>query len=141
MPTLTEGSAEALIIQYVADNLPSEVNLSDVKFPNAKGTKSPDSNFCNLEVQWAPSLPAMAGLKALYRTRGFLIVDVNVPKGSGDIDITSIIDKLIALFRNNVTFRQLGFVFEGSQIDPQDERDKLDYYTKILNIYFYIESY
>ena len=140
MTILTESQASNALIAYVDSNLPNEVEANNNGYPNQKTSRESNVNWFNYWVSWATSSAITAGTNALHRVPGTFIIDINIPKGTGDSQMRIIQDHLIALFKNNQTFRTLGFAYTGHQIDPFDERPDPDFYIERFNLFFYVEN-
>lgn len=141
MTTLNQEEATPIIFNYLVDNLPNEVDISNVRFPNAKGITGGNRNWIDTFIDWAPSSRIGAGKNSLYRTNGIFIIDVYVPKGSGDEAVRSIMNHFRSLFINNQEFLDLGFVVQSTQQDNFNDDSNEQFYIERFNCFFYIEGF
>ena len=140
MPFLSQNQAKALLLDYLYDNTPTGFEPEDTKFPNSEGSNEPNRPFIEIRFEFFRSTPVTASLNALHRTPGVIEYLVHIPKGNGDKLAGQAQDHVLTLVKNNLTFRNMGFHFQGYEVEPLENLIGSGHYTESLNIFFYIEG-
>ncbi len=140
MPFLTQNQAKAILQDYFYDNLPSKFTQEGTKMPNEPGENEPNTAFLEFRFEFFRSAPVTAGINALHRTPGVIECLVHIPKGNGDKLAGQAQDHLLTLVKNNIAFRDMGFHFQGYEVEPLPNLLGSGHYTESLNLFFYIEG-
>lgn len=143
---MTRGEAENALIQLLNDNMPSVpvnsygvtsgvIPQSRVEYPNARFTKPNNEVFLSLSTTFAEGQNIEASPTGLIRTDGIFVILVRTPKNKGRTIPNSVSDQLAILFRQK---RLDGLEILSNQVDTLGGRT--DWYTKQINVFFYIEE-
>lgn len=143
---MNRGEAEDTLIGLLNDNMPivpvnsygvtaGAIPTSRVEYPNAKFRKPNNEVFLSLSTTFADGENIEASPTGLIRTDGVFVIVSRVPKNTGRTIANSIADQLAILYRQK---RFDGMVIESNQVDTLGGRE--DWYTKQINVFFYIEE-